>query len=304
MNYILSTKDLTKTYGKQIAANKINIHVKKGEIYGLIGRNGAGKTTVLRMISGLSNATSGTYSINGKSGKDLAKEKKQVGTLIEAPGLYPHLTAYENMKIKCIAAGKNNREYINELLSLVGLSKAANRRAGEFSLGMRQRLGIALALAGDPEIIILDEPINGLDPQGIVEVREILFKLSKEKGITIILSSHILDELAKIADSYGIIHGGVLIDEMTSQQLDERCGEFIILKTESNEKAAELLKEMGITSFELKDNESIRITDSSANTNEIAKKVIENGIALKEIFINRLTLEEYYLNLTGGAKHV
>lgn len=303
MNYILSTTDLTKTYGKQIAANKINIHVKKGEIYGLIGRNGAGKTTVLRMISGLSNATSGTYSINGKSGKDLAKEKKQVGTLIEAPGLYPHLTAYENMKIKCIAAGKNNREYINELLELVGLTKAANRRAGEFSLGMRQRLGIALALAGDPEIIILDEPINGLDPQGIVEVREILFKLSKEKGITIIISSHILDELAKIADSYGIIHGGVLIDEMTSQQLDERCGEFIILKTENDEKAAELLKEMGITSFELKD-DSIRITDSSANTNEIAKKVIAADIALREIFINRLTLEEYYLNLTGGAKHV
>lgn len=300
MSHIIATTNLTKYYGKQRACENINIHVTKGEIYGLIGRNGAGKTTVLRILSGLSNATSGEYSINGKNGKELAGEKRQVGTLIEAPGLYPNMTAYDNLKIKCIATGKNSKEYIDELLSLVGLTQAANKRTKEFSLGMRQRLGIALALAGDPELIILDEPINGLDPQGIAEVREILFKLSKEKGITIIISSHILDELAKIADSYGIIHEGFLLDEMTAQQLDERCGEYVMLKTNNNEKATAVLKEMNIVKFENHDEDTIRIT-SACVTEDIVDRLVAAGIKVKEICTNRLTLEEYYLNITGGA---
>lgn len=302
MSRIIETTNLTKYYGKQRACEKISIHVNKGEIYGLIGRNGAGKTTVLRIISGLSNATSGEYSINGKSGKELAGEKRQVGTLIEAPGLYPNMTAYDNLKIKCIATGKNSKEYIDELLSLVGLTQAANKRTKEFSLGMRQRLGIALALAGDPELIILDEPINGLDPQGIAEVREILFKLSKEKGITIIISSHILDELAKIADSYGIIHEGFLLDEMTAQQLEERCGEYVLLKTNDNEKAIGILREMNIEKIEITEEETIRIS-SACVTENIVDRLVASGIKVKEIFTNRLTLEEYYLNITGGAEN-
>lgn len=300
MSYIISTSDLTKYYGKQRACEKINIHVSKGQIYGLIGRNGAGKTTILRILSGLSNATSGEYSINGKSGKALAQEKRQIGTLIEAPGLYPEMTAYDNLKIKCIAVGKNNKEYINSLLSLVGLEQAANKRTKEFSLGMRQRLGIALALAGDPEIIILDEPINGLDPQGIVEVREILFRLSKEKGITIIVSSHILDELAKFADSYGIIHEGYLLEEMTSQQLNERCGEFIILRTDNNKSTAEILKNMNIDNFDIVDESTIKISSSENKTEDIVEELVAASVKVKEIYVNRLTLEEYYLNLTGG----
>lgn len=303
MSNIITTTDLTKFYGKQRACEKINIHVKKGEIYGLIGRNGAGKTTILRIISGLSYATGGEYSINGKTGKALAAEKRQIGTLIEAPGLYPEMTAYENLKIKCIAVGKNDKAYINDLLDLVGLTNAANKKTKNFSLGMRQRLGIALALAGDPEIIILDEPINGLDPQGIVEIREILFKLSKEKNITIIVSSHILDELSKIADSYGIIHEGFLIEEMTSVQLNEKCGEFVVLRTADNQKAAAILREMNIQNFVFVDDYTIRISATGIATDIIVDKLVSEGIKVKEIFINRLTLEEYYLGLTGGKNN-
>ena len=299
MKYILTTNNLTKKYSNYCAADKINIHVKKGEIYGLIGRNGAGKTTILRMISGLSNATSGSYSINGKTNAELVHERNNVGALIEAPGIYPNMTAYENLKIKCIATGKNSPEYINSMLKLVGLEKAKNKKTREFSLGMRQRLGIALALVGDPEIIILDEPINGLDPQGIAEMREILNSLSKERGITIIISSHILDELSKIADSYGIIHQGRLVDEMTSQQLEERCGEFVVLRTNDNQKAVQILNEMGIAQIEMVNN-SVRITGSNINNEEIVDRLVKSGIRVSEIFVNRLTLEEYYLNVTGG----
>ena len=299
MNYILTTNNLTKNYKNHCAADKINNQEKKGEIYGLIGRNGAGKTTILRMISGLSNASSGSYSINGKTNAQLVHERKNVGALIEAPGLYPNMTAYENLKIKCIATGKNTPEYINSMLKLVGLEKAKNKKTKEFSLGMRQRLGIALALVGDPELIILDEPINGLDPQGIAEMREILNTLSKERGITIIISSHILDELSKIADSYGIIHQGKLIDEMTAQQLENKCGEFVVLKTNNNLKAIQILSEMGIDEFETENN-TIKITTSNVNNEEIVDRLVKSGIRVSEIFFNRLTLEEYYLNVTGG----
>ena len=302
MKYILTTNDLTKNYKKHCAADKINIHVKKGEIYGLIGRNGAGKTTILRMISGLSNASSGSYSINGKTNAELVKEKKKVGALIEAPGIYPNMTAYENIKIKCIALGKNNDEYIESMLKIVGLDKAKNKKTREFSLGMRQRLGIALALVGDPELIILDEPINGLDPQGIAEMREILLKLSKEQGITIIISSHILDELSKIADSYGIIHKGKLIDEMTTQQLNDRCSEFIGLKTNDNQQAVQLLKEMGVVQLTT-DNNAIKIKNSNLCNEDIVDRLVKHGVKISEIYSNRLTLEEYYLNMTGGNKN-
>lgn len=301
MKNILTTQNLTKRYGKHNAAEKINIHIKKGEIYGLIGRNGAGKTTILRMISGLSIPTEGSYSINGKTGPQLAYEKKAIGTLIEAPGLYPNMNAYENLKIKCIATGKNNRKYIQELLTLVGLENTGHKKAKDFSLGMRQRLGIALALVGDPELIVLDEPINGLDPQGIAELREIFVRLSKEKGITIIISSHILDELSKVADSYGIIHEGKLIEEFTSEELNKRCGEFVILKTDDINKTAYVLMNMNITDFEKENNETIKIHSHTVNTAEIVNKLVSVGVNVNEIYYNRLTLEEYYLNLTGGT---
>lgn len=294
----MTTTNLTKTYGKKDAAKDVSIHVREGEIYGLIGRNGAGKTTVMRMISGLSKPTSGSYQLNGEN-------KFGVGVLIESPGIYPNMSAAENLRLKCIAMGCYSKKYVDDLLLTVGLENAGKKNAGSFSLGMRQRLGIALALVGDPKMIVLDEPINGLDPQGIVEVRHTLEKLKEEKNITIMISSHILDELSKLADSYGIIHEGRLLDEFTTEELSSRCGQFIIIKTTDNHKAVALINKMD----ELTNGEVIASTDDDGNvrvvnvldkTIEINKALMENNIGVKEIFIQRTSLEDYYLSVTGG----
>ena len=294
----MTTTNLTKTYGKKDAAKDVSIHVREGEIYGLIGRNGAGKTTVMRMISGLSKPTSGSYQLNGEN-------KFGVGVLIESPGIYPNMSAAENLRLKCIAMGCYSKKYVDDLLLTVGLENAGKKKAGSFSLGMRQRLGIALALVGDPKMIVLDEPINGLDPQGIVEVRHTLEKLKEEKNITIMISSHILDELSKLADSYGIIHEGKLLDEFTTEELSSRCGQFVIIKTTDNHKAVALINKMD----ELTNGEVIASTDDDGNvrvvnvldkTIEINKALMENNIGVKEIFIQRTSLEDYYLSVTGG----
>ena len=220
MEYILTTDNLTKTYGQMNAADHVSIHVKKGEVYGLIGRNGAGKTTILKMICGLSTPTSGSFTFMGKSGADLLKYKNKIGSLIESPGLFPKMTAFQNVKLKCLSLGIKDNDYVNSLLEQVGLANVGKKPAQSFSLGMKQRLGIAIALVGNPEFIVLDEPINGLDPQGIAEMRQIIHKLSKEKGMTVIVSSHILDELVKVADSFAIINGGKLLDEFTAEEYE------------------------------------------------------------------------------------
>ena len=294
----MTTTNLTKTYGKKDAAKDVSIHVREGEIYGLIGRNGAGKTTVMRMISGLSKPTSGTYQLNGEN-------KFGVGVLIESPGIYPNMSAAENLRLKCIAMGCYSKKYVDDLLLTVGLENAGKKNAGSFSLGMRQRLGIALALVGDPKMIVLDEPINGLDPQGIVEVRHTLEKLKEEKNITIMISSHILDELSKLADSYGIIHEGKLLDEFTTEELSSRCGQFVIIKTTDNRKAVALINKMDeLTNGEViastDDDGNVRVVDVLDKTIEINKALMENNIGVKEIFIQRTSLEDYYLSVTGG----
>lgn len=303
MEYILTTNNLSKRYGSVVAADKVNLHIRKGEIYGLIGRNGAGKTTVLRMLSRLAIPTSGSYSINGKSGRELSSELSKVGALIETPGLYPNRSALENLKLKCMALGINDKNYMRKLLELVGLGKTGKKKVKEFSFGMKQRLGLALALAGNPDILILDEPINGLDPQGIAEMREILLRLSGEKNITILISSHILDELSKIAHSYGIIHEGRLIDEMTARQLEERCSEAIILRTDDNKKAEEILQSGGITDISQMGEDCLRIGDLSLDTSKIVEKLVYGGVGVKEITSRGVSLEEYYLGLTGGRKN-
>ena len=294
----MTTTNLTKTYGKKDAAKDVSIHVREGEIYGLIGRNGAGKTTVMRMISGLSKPTSGSYQLNGEN-------KFGVGVLIESPGIYPNMSAAENLRLKCIAMGCYSKKYVDDLLLTVGLENAGKKNAGSFSLGMRQRLGIALALVGDPKMIVLDEPINGLDPQGIVEVRHTLEKLKEEKNITIMISSHILDELSKLADSYGIIHEGKLLDEFTTEELSSRCGQFVIIKTTDNRKAVALINKMDeLTNGEViastDDDGNVRVVDVLDKTIEINKALMENNIGVKEIFIQRTSLEDYYLSVTGG----
>lgn len=292
MDYILTTGGLTKKYGDKVAAGNIDIHIRKGEIYGLIGRNGAGKTTIMRVISGLASATSGSYQFSDDA-------KRGIGVLIEEPGILKNRTAFDNLKIKCLAMNCFSEAYVNDLLKIVGLADTGKKKVGSFSLGMRQRLGIALALTGDPGLIVLDEPINGLDPQGIVEVRETLEKLRDEKDITIMVSSHILDELGKIADSYGIINNGELIAEFTREELLRRCGKYLTIHTDDNEKAVEVIRSMGIESVSISEN-AVRVDDIPENASQINKALVDNGLAVDDFHATNLSLEDYYLNLTGG----
>ena len=304
MEHILETHDLTKVYGQKEAARDVNLHIREGQIYGLIGRNGAGKTTIMRMISGLSTPTRGSYSLFGKTGYEMGKMLKYVGVLIEHPGLYPKLSAYENLKIKCLAMGIKPEDYVEQLLQTVGLENTDKKKAsGSYSLGMRQRLGIALALVGDPKIIILDEPINGLDPQGIVEVRKTLVRLRDEQGITIMVSSHILDELSKVADAYGIINEGTLLDEFSADELHKRSGEYVVIRSGDNTAAAEALKGIGIGRISAETDGSLRVDERIDDTAAMAKAIVDAGIPLEEIYLRSISLEDYYLGVTEGGKH-
>ena len=299
MEYILETKGLTKVYGNKEAAKDVDLHIREGQIYGLIGRNGAGKTTIMRMISGLSTPTSGSYSLFGKTGYAMGKMLKNVGVLIEYPGLYPRLSAYENLKIKCIGMGIRPRGYVEELLKIIGLENTDMKKpAGSYSLGMRQRLGIGLALVGDPKILILDEPINGLDPQGIAEIRQTLLKLRDEKGITIMISSH-----AKVADCFGIINEGRMLDEFSAEELHRRCGQYVMIRTDNHDAALKTLKGLGIEEIGTEADGTLRIAGHLDDTPRMSKAIVEAGIGLQEIRLQSLSLEDYYLGVTAGGGH-
>lgn len=304
MEYLLSTNGLTKRYGHKNAVDHVNLHIRQGAIYGLIGRNGAGKTTILRMIAGLASPTEGEISLFGETGKKALYMTSRIGTLIESPGLYPNMSAAENLKLKCLALGVRKKGYIKELLDAVGLSGVGRKRVRNFSLGMKQRLGIALALVGNPDLLVLDEPINGLDPQGIVEIRETLSRLNRERNITLMISSHILEELSKIATDYGIIHNGVLLQELTQEDLLARCSERIELKTDDTRRACVVLEEMGIHDYKVIDAGTIQIFERLKDGGEITMKLAENGIKTMGITVKNEALEDYYLNLTGGVANV
>ncbi len=297
--YIVTTDKLTKKYGNKIAANEISLKIRPGEIYGLIGRNGAGKTTVMRMLSGLTNPTEGSFTLFGKTGRTaLGEEMHNVGVLIESPGIFPKMNAYDNIRAKCIVVGRDDPEYINGLLETVGLSKTGKKKAGDFSLGMRQRLGIALALIGEPKLMILDEPINGLDPQGIVEVRETLARLRDEKGITMMISSHILEELAKLADHFGVLENGFLIDEFTPEEIHKRTGNYTLINTDDNQTALKLIKEMGFEDAEIDSDHMVRLKSELSKEKDVVKLLVNNDLFVKEVRQQPFSLEDYYLQLT------
>lgn len=304
MEYLLTTEDLSKQYGRQKAVDRVSMHVRKGEIYGLIGRNGAGKTTILKMLSGLARTSEGNISLFGKTGREAEELRDRIGTLIENPGVYTNMSAYENLKIKCLAMGVHGKDAIKEILHIVGLENVGKKHVRNFSLGMKQRLGIALALIGSPDLLILDEPINGLDPQGIVEIREIIERLNREQGITFIISSHILEELSKIATKYGIIHNGILLQELTREQLLEKCGEYIELRTPDAKQACTVIEGMGITKYKVVDAGTIQISERLQESAGITLRLAENGIRIEGITVKNEALEDYYLNLTGGAANV
>ncbi len=303
MEYLLTTNAITKQYGKQKAVNAVSLCIRQGDIYGLIGRNGAGKTTLLKMISGLAAPTDGSFSLFGKSGREAGKFMSRIGLIIEAPGVYPNLSAADNIRLKCLAMGVRKKDVVGELLNIVGLSQVGKKKVKNFSLGMKQRLGLALALVGDPDLIILDEPLNGLDPQGIAELRDTIYSLNQEKHITFIISSHILEELSKMATSYGIIHNGELIEALTHKELMEKCKEKIVLKTDNTKIACTILENMGFSDFKVVDADTIHIFERLTESGNITMALAKSGVKTISIFIQNETLENYYLNLTGGVRH-
>lgn len=296
MEYIIETEGLTKRYGKRLCVNNISIHIAKGDIYGFIGRNGAGKTTAMRLILGLARPTSGKIKLFNSD--DLNAQRKKIGSLIEAPGLYKRCSALENMKRFSILYGGDDKE-IEELLTFVGLNGVGNKKVGQFSLGMKQRLGIAIALLGNPEVLILDEPVNGLDPAGIKEVRDLLLKLNKEKNVTIMISSHLLDELAKITTKYGIINNGVLVEEIDAQKLMERCKNNIVISCDRLQEAKELLEsELKLTNISIV-NDKLHIVDEIESTDEINTLLVKNDFKVHEITINKNSFEDYFIERLG-----
>jgi len=303
MEYVVSTKGLTKVYGKHTAVDNVSLHIKRGEIYGFIGRNGAGKTTFMKMLTGLAAPTAGEISLFGSTGEAMKKQTERVGNLIEDPGLYPQFSGYQNLKCKCLALGVHKEGYIEELLDMVGLSSAGKKKVKKYSLGMKQRLGIAMALVGGPDLLILDEPINGLDPQGIAEVRDILLKLRDEQNMTIMISSHILEELYKIADTFGIINKGKLIQELSKEELSAKCSDFIELKLDSASKACPVLEGMGITNYKVIGNDTIYIYDQVDNLGAINKALANAGVMVSLLNVVQERLEDYYLELVGGEKN-
>lgn len=301
--YLLSTNGLTKQFGKHKAVNHVNLHVKKGAIYGFIGRNGAGKTTFLKMISGLSKPTYGEIEMFGYKNEELKNVRSRISCLIEAPGLYGNMSAYENLAVKCRLFGMNDRKYVESILDTVGLSETGKKKVKYFSLGMKQRLGIGLALVGEPDLLVLDEPINGLDPQGIAEIRDMILKLREEQNMTIIISSHILEELSKIATHYGIIHGGNLIQELTREELMLRCSERMEIILENPNQAIPVLDQMGFTNYQVVDKNTIHVYERLTESADVNMELSKAGILVRGIGITSEELENYFLNLTGGARN-
>lgn len=302
-NYLLCTRGLTKKFGHYNAVDHVNLHIPKGSIYGFIGRNGAGKTTCLKMISGLSTPTEGEIEIFGYKGLELGRMRSRIGCLIEAPGLYENMTAYENLKTKCLFCGIHKKGYIEDILEMVGLADTGKKKTKHFSMGMKQRLGIGLALVGEPDLLVLDEPINGLDPQGIAEIRATLYRLQQERSLTILISSHILEELSKIATDYGIIHNGTLLQELTKEELMRRCGERIEITLDVPEKAVPVLDRLGFTKYQVTDKTHIQIYERLNESAMLNMELSKVGIPVRGIVITSEELESYYLNLTGGAFH-
>ena len=303
MDYILETRSLSKHYGHFKALDGMNMHVPKGAIYGLVGKNGAGKTTLIRLICGLQEPSSGSFTLYGTENRDKAivRARRRMGAVVETPSLYPDMTAEENLKMQYLVLGLPSFEGIGELLSLVGLENTGRKKARHFSLGMKQRLGIAVALAGDPDFLVLDEPVNGLDPQGIIEIRELILKLNRERQISVLISSHILDELSRLATHYGFIDSGRIVKEISAEELDTVCRKCVRLVVSDVKPLARVLDSMGIEYNILSPTQAdvFARVNLSGLVNALAKEDCEL-IAAQE---RDESLESYYVNLVGGVRH-
>ncbi|MBE6577090.1 MAG: ATP-binding cassette domain-containing protein [Ruminococcaceae bacterium] len=303
MEYIFKSKDITKSYKHRKALNGVTMNIKKGDIYGFVGENGSGKTTIIRVITGLIFPDSGSFELFGiaNTSPQILTARKKLGAIVESPSIYLNMSAYENLKMQSVILGSYDENKIKEVLSLVGLSYLENdkKKAGDFSLGMRQRLGIAMALLNDPELLILDEPMNGLDPAGIVEIRELILKLNKEKGITFLISSHILTELSLVATNYGIISKGKIIKEVSAEQLKNECRNYTHIEVDDVEALVSVLEKQ--YDFDTDANGAKVYGDVSLN--DMLSGIIDAGIAIKAINTVKSSIEDYYLSVIGGNKN-
>ena len=290
MDYMIQTNSLTKTYGNKKVVNQVSICVGRGDIYGLIGKNGAGKTTLIKMLLGLTSPSAGQISLLGEADPNVAR--RRIGSLVEAPALYKNETAYENMKRFGILSGATDEE-IRQLLAFVGLADTGKKKAGAFSLGMKQRLGIAIALLGKPELLILDEPINGLDPEGIKEVRDLILALNAQ-GVSFIISSHLLDELGKIATKYGVLANGVLVEELTAQELTENCRGSLKVVTDNGEQAAAILQNWNQDLQIQSHGDTIHIS-GEVDSSEVNYQLVTGGVRVYELLGEVMKLEDYFI---------
>lgn len=301
MSYILHTSHLSKTIdGKQLVTD-VNIHVKKGEIYGFLGPNGAGKTTVMKMLTNLWKPTSGTAWLFGKALEKTSYEVlKRMGNIIEFPTFYDHMSGKENLQLHCEYMGYYNKGSVDEALGMLGLSDAADKPAGSYSLGMKQRLGIARAILCKPELVILDEPTNGLDPAGMKQIRNLFRMLCTEYGMTLMISSHILSEIESIADTVGVIHHGKMMKEISMKEIAEINTAYIELAVEDTKKAAYVLAEkMQLSNFKIVNDSGIRIYEQGVTTQKISRELMANDVEIASISQHTETLEDYFLKITS-----
>jgi ABC-2 type transport system ATP-binding protein len=306
IKYILKTNNLTKSYHGVKALNNVSVTLETGKIYGLIGQNGAGKTTLMRLISGLSFPDSGSIELFGHTGeKALQMERKRLGSMIEYPGLIPNMTAQENIRFHRIMKGIPDKEVENELLKLTGLGDTGKKKTKNFSLGMKQRLGIADALIGNPELLILDEPINGLDPIGIVEIRNMIKKLCEEKQMTILISSHNLPELYQTVTDYIIIHNGEIKKTLTHAQLEECCRHHLLISCDNPEKLASILEmKLNTQNYKVMPDKTVKLYDYLDEKERVARVLFENGIIVTNLSNEGDTLEDYFISIVGGGRNV
>lgn len=302
--YILRTNKLTKKYKNDFAIENINVTIKKGEIYGFIGQNGAGKSTMLRLITGLIFPTGGSIELFGNDNYKLTEVQKRMGAIIENPALFLNMTAQQNLEVHRMQKGIPGKDCIDKTLELVGLADTGNKKAINFSLGMKQRLGLAIALLSDPEFLILDEPTNGLDPMGIVELRELIKKLNREKGFTVLISSHILSELHQLATKFGIIHRGKLLEELTSKELDEKNRQHLQIKVDDPSLGAAVLENnLFTTDFEVIPDGMIKLYSGFDDVRKVSQILTKNGFVIEHLSIMGDSLESYFSKLVGSVEH-
>ena len=294
---VLQTQGLSKNYRAFTALDSVDMTVFRGDIYGLIGRNGAGKTTIMKIVTGLTEKSGGSFELFSKKGENLGNERRRIGCLIENPAFFGGLTAYQNLNYYALQKGITNKEQIDEALELVNLTEVKNKKFRKFSLGMKQRLGVALAVMDNPDLIILDEPINGLDPIGISELRDTFKRLNTQKGITFIISSHILSELYMVATRFLIIDQGRVLKEITKEELDLECMRCIAVKTDDTKHAAVILEQNGIEEYKVIDGSELRVYNNDVKPQDLNRLLIQNDVNVSEVFETGISLEDYFKSL-------